>query len=74
MEHFIVSILGTLLLPLFILVVLASTAGIKPEAILMPVFGLLGVFLKLAFDLVALVVRILAGVVVTMTARIFNVR
>ena len=74
MQHCIFSIVSSLLLPVVLIAVLASVMGIKAEAILMPLFGLLGVALKLAFDLLALVVRILAGVVVAFIARVLNVR
>lgn len=74
MEHFIVSTLGSLLLPIFIVAVVASIMGIKPEAILMPLFGLLGVIFKLCLELVIIVVRIIGGGAVVMIARLFNVR
>jgi hypothetical protein len=74
MEHFIVSVFGSLLLPVVLVAVLASMFGIKPEAILMPLFGLLGAILKVVLDLGILLVRAIGGVVMLAIARIFNAR
>ena len=74
MEHSIVSFFGTLLLPVVLVAVLASMVGIKPEAILMPVFGLVGVVLKVVLDLAIVVVRLAFGGALALIARIFNVR
>ena len=74
MEHFIVSIFGSLLLPVVLVAVLASMFGIKPEAILMPLFGLLGAILKVVLDLGIMLVRAFGGVVMVAIARIFNAR
>jgi hypothetical protein len=74
MEHFIVSIFGSLLLPVVLIAVLASMMGIKPEAILMPLFALFGVIFKLVLDLAILLARTLGGGALMLIARIFNVR
>ena len=74
MEYFILWITGTVLLPIFIVAVLASIMGIKPEVILMPLFGLFGVIFKLSLELAIVLVRIIGGGAMLMIARIFNVR
>ncbi len=74
MEYFILWITGTVLLPIIIVAVLASIIGIKPEVILMPLFGLLGVIFKLSLELAIVLVRIIGGGAMLLIARIFNVR
>jgi len=74
MEYFILWITGTVLLPIIIVAVLASIMGIKPEVILMPLFGLFGVIFKLSLELAIVLVRIIGGGAMLMIARIFNVR
>ena len=74
MEYFILWITGTVLLPIIIVAVLASIMGIKPEVILMPLFGLFGVIFKLSLELAIMLVKIVGGGAMLMIARIFNVR
>ena len=74
MEYFILWITGTVLLPIIIVAVLASIMGIKPEVILMPLFGLFGVIFKLSLELAIVLVKIIGGGAMLMIARIFNVR
>ena len=74
MEYFILWITGTVLLPIFIVAVAASIMGIKPEVILMPLFGLFGVIFKLGLELAIVLVKIIGGGAMLMIARIFNVR
>ena len=74
MEYFILWITGTVLLPIIIVAVLASIMGIKPEVILMPLFGLFGVIFKLSLELAIVLIKIIGGGAMLMIARIFNVR
>jgi hypothetical protein len=74
MEYLITWITGTVLLPIFIVAVVASVMGIKPEVILMPLFNLFGVIFKLGLDLAILLVRLIGGGALMMIARAFNVR
>jgi hypothetical protein len=70
MEHFI----GSLLLPIFVIVVFASLMNIRPEAILMPLCTVAGAILKLVLDLVVTVVKMICGAAVVFIARLLNAR
>ena len=74
MQHLMPEVLGTLLLPVFVIVVFTSMAGIKPEAVLVPLFGLVGVLLKVGLDLAIVIVRVVAGGVMVILTRILNGR
>jgi len=74
MEHFIVSTFGALLLPLVLVVVIASIMGIKPEVILMPLFNLIGAVCRLFLELAILLTRILGGFVSVAVAGLLNGR
>jgi hypothetical protein len=74
MDHFFISAFGAVLLPLLTITMLGTLMGLKPEAILFPVFGLVGVFLKVLLDLAIVVVRTLAGGVMVIITRMLNVR
>jgi hypothetical protein len=74
MTHIIVSLFGTLLLPVVMVAVLASIMGIKPESILTPLVGLFGAILKVVLDLVIVIVRAIGGVVMVAIAKKFNDR
>ncbi|MBS1993479.1 MAG: hypothetical protein JSS83_23350 [Cyanobacteria bacterium SZAS LIN-3] len=55
MEHFI----GSLLMPVFVLILLAGIAGVKPDLILKPLLEVVVVIVKLLIETVAVLLRLL---------------
>lgn len=55
---FLVDIFGPFLLLGFIVIVLAGMAGVKPDTLLKPVFGMLGMVFKGVFDLLGTALKI----------------
>jgi hypothetical protein len=70
MEHLIAS----LVLPVFVLVVLAKVIDVKAEAILMPLFAVVGVILKLVIDLAVIAIGLTSRAVVILISRLLNAR
>ena len=66
MEH----IIGAMLLPVFIIVVLAGMAGVKPDFLLKPILDLVAVVLKLLVETIGMVIRLLGeAVILALVAR-----
>lgn len=57
---FLVDIFGPFLLLGFIIIVLASMAGVKPDTLLKPFFAMLGMVIKGVFDLLGTALKIAA--------------
>jgi hypothetical protein len=63
MESLIVQVFGPILLVVIILVALSNMAGIKPDVVLKPFFGLITTILKAFVDLLTGIVRLLASLI-----------
>lgn len=58
--NFLVQLLSPFLLLAFIIIVLCGMAGVKPDVVLKPFFGMVGAIIKGVFDLLGTALRIAA--------------
>lgn len=60
-QNLFTELLGTITLPLFVLIVLAGMAGVKPDVVVKPFMELLGVVLSGIFQILLVALRAFFG-------------